>query len=119
MVLHLTPSSPWLTEKLPTRGQLRRDLRSASSIPLPASTLMFKLIDLSYPALVILVAACDQQAKGFNPLTFAMINEAYELQCRVLRTLPIEVGGKAVGLLKCNPEVLLSVSLGFHLLESF
>ena len=50
------------------------------------------------------------QDNGFDQVTFAMLDDMFQRQVKASQAAPVTVDGVSIGMLKCNSDVLLTVS---------
>lgn len=72
------------------------------------------LRDLPYPAVVLLVASVHAETAGYPFITFEMLHDYFRIQVRASSAAPVQVNGGSIGMLGCDRQVLLGVSLSLQ-----
>jgi hypothetical protein len=68
-------------------------------------------IALSYPTMCLLIASVHADTAGHAIFTFEMLHEYFRDQVRASSSAPVQVNGGSIGMVRCNREVLMSVSV--------
>ena len=68
------------------------------------------LLDLSYPALCLLVAWMHWDTIGHSEVNFEMLRKSFEDAWHTSNVMPVTVNGVSIGMMRCSKAIMLGVS---------